>query len=533
MKRKSRIWEKIKAEFESFTTVQKVLAGGTAFFLAVALIALLFFSGKKVGGAIGRIVTSDDKDDSGTEETSEEVSDFSGGILPETTDAGEEYINGTLFVGDSNMLRLVGFDLLTYKNVIGVVGMGITSFSSSKCVYFSGYSDPVTIATAVGKMQPARIVICFGTNDLLTDTDTYIKCYENAIQAMQNACPTADIIVLSVPPLAQDVSTSMGILTMAKVNAFNNALIQMCEENDLPFLNATNDILLGNDGYAKDGYMADDHYHMEEDTLKLLLQYVRTHAYNVDNVKTVSSSAPTQVAAPYKFSSTTVYSYVVSQMQAAGFKYYDGTETDEELSGEQYFSYTIDSDVVYGYEEVEANAMIDYISEMAAYSEGAKFKIEYEDADDGSHRFYIHILTPCVHEFGEWETIAESTCSTQGVRKHTCTKCGYEETEKMELDPENHEYTWVTIKEASCTEAGTESGTCSCGDVTTREIPALGHEWEETARTDTAVTYTCSRCGEQKDEDLTASGDDAGAGENQNGDDAGDDSGDGSGDGNG
>ena len=55
-----------------------------------------------------------------------------------------------------------------------------------------------------------------------------------------------------------------------------------------------------------------------------------------------------------------------------------------------------------------------------------------------------------------------------------------------------------------CTHPGQAAVTCQvCGDVSrTQEIPALGHDFQETERRDGVIIYTCSRCGERKEEPI-------------------------------
>ena len=52
-----------------------------------------------------------------------------------------------------------------------------------------------------------------------------------------------------------------------------------------------------------------------------------------------------------------------------------------------------------------------------------------------------------------------------------------------------HVYTWTVVKEATCTEAGLETGVCAHGFTAEREIPALGHNYED---------GTCTNCGEKE-----------------------------------
>ena len=71
---------------------------------------------------------------------------------------------------------------------------------------------------------------------------------------------------------------------------------------------------------------------------------------------------------------------------------------------------------------------------------------------------------------------------------------------------------WTREKEPTCTEPGSETSVCTeagCDKTFTREIPALGHSWDEgkvtkqPTETETGIkTYTCTRCGETKTETI-------------------------------
>lgn len=96
-----------------------------------------------------------------------DASTFSGTVLPETADAGQDYIDETLFIGDSNTARMMSYGFTTLDNDIGIISMGIQMVPTKACVYFKGYAEPVTIPQAVKIMQPRRIIITFGTNNTI------------------------------------------------------------------------------------------------------------------------------------------------------------------------------------------------------------------------------------------------------------------------------------------------------------------------------------------------------------------------------
>ena len=67
--------------------------------------------------------------------------------------------------------------------------------------------------------------------------------------------------------------------------------------------------------------------------------------------------------------------------------------------------------------------------------------------------------------------------------------------ENQEDQDHEHSYVWTTVLPATCTKDGERQGVCSCGDIKTETITALGHDygdWEET------VPPTCTEKGEEK-----------------------------------
>ena len=151
------------------------------------------------------------------------------------------------------------------------------------------------------------------------------------------------------------------------------------------------------------------------------------------------------------------------------------------------------------------------------------------------------------HNFGAWETIDTGGCDAGGARQHTCSTCGFIETES--LNPSGHDwdtqYTtdlaptctsagsesihckkcsatknsrvvpalghsygdWVVTQAATCTDAGSKHRECSvCHDVINAQIPAAGHQWSSEYTVDTEATcqqegsksYHCVVCDEIK-----------------------------------
>lgn len=219
---------------------------------------------------------------------------FSATVLPETEDAGQEYIDTTLFLGDSNTARMYRvFDYCSYDNAIGSVGMSARSLQNYACVKFSGYGSYVTMPQAVALMQPRRVIVTFGTNDLDPNysATAFAENYRAGLQAIADAYPAADIIVNAIPPLGR--SHSNASLTQSQVDEYNKAIVEMCDANGWKFLNSAEALKDAATGYAKDGYVeSSDGIHLTRAAMDALFTYIRTHSYVTEDTRPALTSVP-------------------------------------------------------------------------------------------------------------------------------------------------------------------------------------------------------------------------------------------------
>ena len=112
------------------------------------------------------------------------------------------------------------------------------------------------------------------------------------------------------------------------------------------------------------------------------------------------------------------------------------------------------------------------------------------------------------HTEGDWQIVTEATCTDDGTRQTSCTKCGaILKAEKISAI--GHAMgEWKEITAAECESTGREQRNCSrCSYSESRNIAALGHNYTETARTDSTcsetgfITYTCD-CGDSYTEEI-------------------------------
>lgn len=488
-----------------------------------------------------------------------------GTILPETADAGRSYVDETLFIGDSNTARYLlyanetGTAFTSLNNNIGVVSMGVGSITSLKCEKFRGSSAMYTVPDAVAMLKPKRIIICYGTNNLSgssTDATNYIKTYLQGLQAIQTAWPYCDIIVSAIPPLDRQRENTN--LTMTQVDAYNAALVQMCEENGFKFLNSAEVLRDDATGWAKKDYTLSDGVHLSKEAVTAYFTYVRTHAYaaedrrpqplgtiptpdgvpanliNKDPIAVRGAKVPLEFVAANggKLSGTTSQlvkkggtAAAVTAVPDEGFVFAGWTASSGGSYNSATISFTMPQNADAGGVVLTANFKAD--AHEHNYAEIEDTRVNPTCTNNGSAKYKCTICGEVIEKelpaLGhDWDGGVVSN----GVITFACRRegCGETRTEAVQATPtpspvptptatpEQHVHNFQLVSDtATCTADGVKTYQCSCGEQMTDPSPATGnHNWQLTGHTDPQVgadgsnVYTCSVCGQTKTETLPA-----------------------------
>lgn len=394
-----------------------------------------------------------------------------GTILPETADAGRSYVDETLFIGDSNTARYLlyanetGTAFTSLNNNIGVVSMGVGSITSLKCEKFKGSSAMYTVPDAVAMLKPKRIIICYGTNNLSgssTDATNYIKTYLQGLQAIQTAWPYCDIIVSAIPPLDRQRENTN--LTMAQVDAYNAALVQMCEENGFKFLNSAEVLRDDATGWAKKDYTLSDGVHLSKEAVTAYFTYVRTHAYAAEDRRPQPlGTIPTPDGVPANLINKDPIAVrgakVPLEFVAANGGKLSGTTSQLVKKGGTAAAVTAVPDEGFVFAGWTASSGGSYSSATISFTMP-------QNADAGGVVLTANFKADAhEHNYAEIEdTRVNPTCTNNGSAKYKCT---------------------------------------ICGEVIEKELPALGHDWDGGVRSGDYITYYCRRegCSETKTEE--------------------------------
>ena len=221
-----------------------------------------------------------------------QINKTSSALLTGTADAGDAYQEQTLFIGDSNTVRLYANGLISLQQFCAKEGIGTSAALNEGIVTFKRDDNRYTIAQAVAKMKPRRVVIMLGTNDNGMSTEDFISHYTALVQAIQASYPYTDIIVNTVPPVPSNHSNYPN-MDQTRIDDFNMALLTMCEQLGVKFLNSA-EALKDANGYGNVDYYQSGDIHLKPAGLKVLLKYLRTHAYETEDRRPDTNNIPTR-----------------------------------------------------------------------------------------------------------------------------------------------------------------------------------------------------------------------------------------------
>lgn len=489
----------------------------------VVIAAVVLFSGAAAGLAaspMGNMTLPDDIDVEPVDNyflvDKEEFGDV---LLEKTADAGQAYQNETLFIGDSNTLRMYMFQQLTLENMIGIESLGIIGAREYECVYFEGQSKPVTMVEAIKMMKPRRVVICLGTNDLpYTKTEDFIENYSEFIDEIRAAYPYTDVIISAVPPFAAKME---GSLKLSKLNEYNVGLVELGREKQVKFLDI-GEALTGSNGYIKPEYIYSDGIHITEAASTAWLKYARTHAYLTEDRRPQPlGTIPKQKYVPVfypgsgtgekdeEFSLDKVVSSTMMLLRNSGFS---AASQGEDMTSAKTYTYKQAATLEPGAEESLARTIYQDFLNSSGIT-GGTVSMSYTETDE-MWTFTI-LYKEHVHTVDEtkWVTAKEATCKEEGKKTNTCLTCG----KKVEETIPKKDHTWdagVVLTDPTCTTEGTKKYTCTvCGETKEEAIPALGHDWDggvvttdPNCVTPGEKTSTCTVCNTTKTDVIPPTG---------------------------
>ena len=211
-------------------------------------------------------------------------------LLKETKDAGKDYQDSLIFLGDSTTAHMISQGVLTGGEQTTQVWMGSSGktitykYMQTVKIIYPETGEQMLILDAVKKAKPAYMVITLGvTGGVSMDlTEKQFKdLYFWLLDGIKEASPKTTVIVQSIYPVAKENDYAKWI-TNEKIVKYNGYVRQIVadryEKGASVYYADSYGTLLGKDGYLPDSYGVGDGLHISKKGYEVVLNYLRTHA---------------------------------------------------------------------------------------------------------------------------------------------------------------------------------------------------------------------------------------------------------------
>ena len=210
--------------------------------------------------------------------------------LGETPDAGQEYIDSFIFIGESTTYHLKSRGVLSggketkqvWSPSSGTMTLDAT-ISGVKIIY-PPTGEELTIGQAAKRSTPKRVALTFGLNGAVTKIkrgkEYFFSCYLSLIDEIRSNSPNTIIILQSCFPIASDMDMSSYTVDAKLLSRYictiNLWTADLAKSEGLFYLN-TWEILTDSNGFLYKKYSAEDGYHLNTEAYLKILEYIRTH----------------------------------------------------------------------------------------------------------------------------------------------------------------------------------------------------------------------------------------------------------------
>lgn len=194
--------------------------------------------------------------------------------VPESEAVDDSYFADAVFVGDSRTEGLKMYSGLDSSQFFSSVGMDVDKVFTDQVVSLNG--QLLTVAQALEQASYSKVYIMLGMNELgWVYESVFADNYVRIIDTIRESHPDATIYVQSILPVSQWKDDSNDIYTNANVVRLQKALVAMCEEKGVNYVNVAEGI------QDEQGYLpseaTQDGVHLTPEYCQRWMDYLKTH----------------------------------------------------------------------------------------------------------------------------------------------------------------------------------------------------------------------------------------------------------------
>lgn len=194
--------------------------------------------------------------------------------VPESEAVDDSYFADAVFVGDSRTEGLKMYSGLDSSQFFSSVGMDVDKVFTDQVVSLNG--QLLTVAQALEQASYSKVYIMLGMNELgWVYESVFADNYARIIDTIRESHPDATIYVQSILPVSQWKDGSNDIYTNANVVRLQKALVAMCEEKGVNYVNVAEGI------QDEQGHLpseaTQDGVHLTPEYCQRWMDYLKTH----------------------------------------------------------------------------------------------------------------------------------------------------------------------------------------------------------------------------------------------------------------
>lgn len=194
--------------------------------------------------------------------------------VPESEAVDDSYFADAVFVGDSRTEGLKMYSGLDSSQFFSSVGMDVDKVFTDQAVSLNG--QLLTVAQALEQASYSKVYIMLGMNELgWVYESVFADNYARIIDTIRESHPDATIYVQSILPVSQWKDGSNDIYTNANVVRLQKALVAMCEEKGVNYVNVAEGI------QDEQGHLpseaTQDGVHLTPEYCQRWMDYLKTH----------------------------------------------------------------------------------------------------------------------------------------------------------------------------------------------------------------------------------------------------------------
>ncbi len=204
--------------------------------------------------------------------------------LGKTEDAGREYLDRIIFLGDSTTYGIGYYYRHGYTDLVPTSQiwtprdgtMTLQGWKNFKIVY-PPTKEEISILEAAKRAQPDILIITLGVSGGVStlNEESFKDRYRSLVQGIQEVSPDTHIILNSIYPVADSYALQSAI-NNKKITAANGWIEELAEELGVRFLYSFEAVEV--DGKLPESSQNGDGLHLTGETFGKVMEYIRTHA---------------------------------------------------------------------------------------------------------------------------------------------------------------------------------------------------------------------------------------------------------------